>query len=198
MGRLVANLLDMIRVEAGALQVQKEWQLLSDVVGVALLRTEEQLRDHPVTTRLPGRPAAGADGRDPAGAGVRQPARERRQAHAGRHADRGRRRRAQPGEVVAYVADRGPGLPPGRGGADLPEVLSRRRAGAGGHRPRPHHLPRHRHRARRADLGRERGRAAARSSGSRSRSPAAAALAPRLVTEPRPPWSGDRPAPSSS
>src|SRR5437870_2092620 len=53
MGRLVANLLDMIRVEAGTLQVQKEWQLLSEAVGVALLRTEDQLRDHPVTTSFP-------------------------------------------------------------------------------------------------------------------------------------------------
>ncbi len=53
MGRLVANLLDMMRVESGSLQVQKEWQLLSDVVGLALLRTEEELRDHPVTTSLP-------------------------------------------------------------------------------------------------------------------------------------------------
>jgi two-component system sensor histidine kinase KdpD len=53
MGRLVANLLDMMRVESGALQVQKEWQLLSDVVGLALLRSEERLRDHPVTTSIP-------------------------------------------------------------------------------------------------------------------------------------------------
>ncbi len=53
MGRLVANLLDMIRVEAGTLQVQKEWQLLPDAVGVALLRTEEQLRDHPVRASFP-------------------------------------------------------------------------------------------------------------------------------------------------
>ena len=36
MGRLVANLLDMVRVETGALEVQREWQPLSDVAGVAL------------------------------------------------------------------------------------------------------------------------------------------------------------------
>ena len=55
MSRLVANLLDMIRVETGALEVQKEWQLLSDVAGVALLRTEAQLRgpsgDHRASRR---------------------------------------------------------------------------------------------------------------------------------------------------
>ena len=89
MERLVANLLDMIRVEAGTLQVHKEWQLPSDVVGVALLRTEEQLRGHPVDYGLSRGPPTGADGRDPAGASVRQPARERRQAHARRHPDRG-------------------------------------------------------------------------------------------------------------
>ena len=53
MSRLVANLLDMIRVETGALEVQKEWQLLSDVAGVALLRTEAQLVGRPVTTDFP-------------------------------------------------------------------------------------------------------------------------------------------------
>ena len=53
MSRLVANLLDMIRVETGALEVQKEWQLLSDVAGVAMLRTEAQLVGRQVTTDFP-------------------------------------------------------------------------------------------------------------------------------------------------
>jgi two-component system sensor histidine kinase KdpD len=53
MSRLVANLLDMIRVESGALEVQKEWQLLSDVAGVALIRMEEQLAGRTVTTDFP-------------------------------------------------------------------------------------------------------------------------------------------------
>ena len=52
MSRLVANLLDMIRVESGALEVQKEWQLLSDVAGVALIRMEEQLAGRPVATEF--------------------------------------------------------------------------------------------------------------------------------------------------
>ena len=54
MNRLIGNLLDMIRVESGALQVQKEWQPLEEPVGVALIRLEERLRDHPVTVHLPG------------------------------------------------------------------------------------------------------------------------------------------------
>jgi two-component system sensor histidine kinase KdpD len=53
MNRLIGNLLDMVRVESGALQVQKEWQPLEETVGVALLRLQERLREHPVTVKLP-------------------------------------------------------------------------------------------------------------------------------------------------
>ncbi|HEU5040321.1 MAG TPA: ATP-binding protein, partial [Gemmatimonadales bacterium] len=53
MGRLVANLLDMVRVETGSLAVRKEWQPLEEALGVALLRLEDRLRTHPVTIRLP-------------------------------------------------------------------------------------------------------------------------------------------------
>jgi len=53
MNRLVTNLLDMVRVETGALAVQKAWQPLEEALGVALLRLEERLSRHPVQTRLP-------------------------------------------------------------------------------------------------------------------------------------------------
>jgi two-component system sensor histidine kinase KdpD len=53
MTRLVGNLLDMVRVETGALAVQKEWQPLEEALGVALLRLEERLSGHPVETELP-------------------------------------------------------------------------------------------------------------------------------------------------
>jgi len=53
MTRLVANLLNMVRVETGALAVQKSWQPLEEVVGVALLRLEEQLARHSVEVDLP-------------------------------------------------------------------------------------------------------------------------------------------------
>jgi len=53
MTRLVTNLLDMIRVETGTLSVRKSWQPLEEALGVALLRLEERLRGHPVSTRLP-------------------------------------------------------------------------------------------------------------------------------------------------
>ncbi|HTS89225.1 MAG TPA: sensor histidine kinase KdpD [Gemmatimonadales bacterium] len=53
MNRLIRNLLDMIRVETGSLEVQKEWQPLEDTIGVALLRLDERMKDHPVEVRLP-------------------------------------------------------------------------------------------------------------------------------------------------
>ncbi len=53
MTRLVTNLLDMIRVETGALAVQKSWQPLEEALGVALLRVEERLKGHPVSVDLP-------------------------------------------------------------------------------------------------------------------------------------------------
>src|SRR5690348_18157348 len=53
MNRLIGNLLDMIRVESGALQVQKDWQPLEEPVGVALIRLEDRLQDYPVHVRLP-------------------------------------------------------------------------------------------------------------------------------------------------
>jgi two-component system sensor histidine kinase KdpD len=53
MTRLVSNLLNMVRVETGALAVQKSWQPLEEALGVALLRVEERLKDHPVEVDLP-------------------------------------------------------------------------------------------------------------------------------------------------
>ena len=52
MTRLITNLLDMVRVETGALAVQKHWQPLEETLGVALLRLDERLEGHAVTTRL--------------------------------------------------------------------------------------------------------------------------------------------------
>jgi two-component system sensor histidine kinase KdpD len=53
MTRLIGNLLSMIRVETGMLVVQQLWQPLEEVLGVALLRMEERLKAHPVTTHIP-------------------------------------------------------------------------------------------------------------------------------------------------
>ena len=112
MGRLVANLLDMIRVESGTLQVQKEWQLLPDVVGVALLRTDEQLPGREVTTSFPpDLPLVPMDEILLEQVFVNLLENAARHTPAGSPIEVGAA--ARPDEVVAYVADRGPGLPPG-------------------------------------------------------------------------------------
>jgi two-component system sensor histidine kinase KdpD len=53
LNRLVRNLLDMTRLEAGTVQVHKEWQLIDEVIGVALARLEKPLAGRPVQTDLP-------------------------------------------------------------------------------------------------------------------------------------------------
>jgi len=51
--RLVRNLLDMTRLESGALKVKREWIPLEEIVGSALNRLEPQLGGRAVETDLP-------------------------------------------------------------------------------------------------------------------------------------------------
>ena len=53
MHRLVANLLDMVRVESGMLAVSRSWQPVEEALGVALIRMEERLAGREVSTDLP-------------------------------------------------------------------------------------------------------------------------------------------------
>jgi two-component system sensor histidine kinase KdpD len=53
LGRLVNNLLEMTRIESGALQPKKEQHALEEVVGAALQRLRRRLGQRPVTTRVP-------------------------------------------------------------------------------------------------------------------------------------------------
>jgi len=53
MNRLIGNLLDMIRVESGALRPQREWQPLEEPLGVALIRLGDRLKDRSVRVELP-------------------------------------------------------------------------------------------------------------------------------------------------
>jgi two-component system sensor histidine kinase KdpD len=112
LNRLVGNLLDMTRLESGAVQVQKEWQPLEEVVGAALTRLDERLREHPVTVSLPpDGPLAPLDSvlieqvlinllenaikYTPSGSPIEISATRARDA------------------VTVTIADRGPGIPPG-------------------------------------------------------------------------------------
>ncbi len=53
LNRLVGNLLDMTRLEAGAVRIHREPRDLQDVIGAALQQLGERLREHPVTVELP-------------------------------------------------------------------------------------------------------------------------------------------------
>jgi len=53
LSRLVHNLLQMTRLESGAVQVVKDWHPLEEVVGAALGRFARQFQRHPVNARLP-------------------------------------------------------------------------------------------------------------------------------------------------
>ena len=155
--RLVNNLLEMTRLEAGGVTIRREWQPLEGVLGAALKRLEGRLRDREVHIDLPGDlPLVPLDALlveqvlinilenaakyTPAGSRDRHLGGERRRSGADRH--RGPR----------------PGLRDRRGRARVRQVLPepgregpRRRAG-------PRDLPRHHRRPRRKDLGRAAGR----------------------------------------
>jgi two-component system sensor histidine kinase KdpD len=49
----VQNLLDLTRLENGVVQPRLEWQSLEEIVGTALARSKELLRERPVTARIP-------------------------------------------------------------------------------------------------------------------------------------------------
>ncbi len=109
LARLVRDLLDMTRVDAGALKVRKELQSLEEVVGAALYRLDDRLRGRAVGTSIPDDlPLVPFDAilieqvlinlienaikHTPAGSPIEVAA------------------RALPGEVEVEVADRGPGV----------------------------------------------------------------------------------------
>ncbi|HWQ15087.1 MAG TPA: sensor histidine kinase KdpD [Roseiflexaceae bacterium] len=136
LNRLVGNLLNMTRLEAGVIQVRKEWQPLEEVVGAALARLAASrdaaaaLRERPLSIDLPPTlPLVPLDGvlieqvlvnllhnaltHTPPGTPVAVRAWE------------------AAGEVVVEVADRGPGLPPGSEGQVFDKFYHGQTAGRG-------------------------------------------------------------------
>jgi two-component system sensor histidine kinase KdpD len=110
MNRLIGNLLDMIRVETGALEVQRDWQPLEEIVGVALIRLEERLKGHPVAVRLPpDLPLLWADGL------LLEQVFVNLLENAAKYTPQGTPievfAATADGEIVVDVADRGPGIP---------------------------------------------------------------------------------------
>ncbi len=113
MERLIANLLDMTRLESGAVTVRREWVPLEEVVGSALTRLDARLAGRAVEVALPeDLPLVSVDPvlleqlffnvlenatrHTPAGTPLAIAARAR-----------------DDGGVEVTLSDRGPGLPPG-------------------------------------------------------------------------------------
>lgn len=110
--RLLKNLLDMMRLEAGAIQLSKQWHPLDEVIGAALARLDGRLHDHAVDTSFPSDlPLVLVDGvlleqviinlienavkHTPSGSAINLSA------------------SANDREVIVEVVDRGPGIPVG-------------------------------------------------------------------------------------
>lgn len=113
LNRLVRNLLDMTRLEAGAVEVRKEWQPMEEAVGAALARVERALEARTVVTDLdPDLPLVPFDSLllqqvlvnllENAAKYTPDATEVRVSAH-----------RSGPHEVEVVVSDRGPGLSPG-------------------------------------------------------------------------------------
>lgn len=51
--RLIRNLLDMTRIQAGAVHIKKELNSLEEVIGATLARLDQRLQGRSVSTRLP-------------------------------------------------------------------------------------------------------------------------------------------------
>ena len=112
LNRLVANLLDMTRLEAGAITLQPALQPIDEVVGVVLNRLERQLRDHPVLTELPpDLPPAMIDGLLIQQVLVNLIDNSAKFAASGTPIEL--KAYQADNQLVVEVLDRGPGIPPG-------------------------------------------------------------------------------------
>ncbi|MBI1753497.1 MAG: DUF4118 domain-containing protein [Acidobacteria bacterium] len=111
LAHLLGDLLDLTRLESGAIHVQKEWQPLEEVVGSALGRLEKRQGPLPLQVDLPETlPLVPLD------AALIEQLLVNLLTNAQRHAPgqaMDLRAWEEPGQVVVEVADRGPGIPEG-------------------------------------------------------------------------------------
>ncbi|MDX3899265.1 MAG: sensor histidine kinase KdpD [Sphingobium sp.] len=113
LNRFVANLLDMARVEAGALRLAVEPVDLTDAVAAAVHDTRRSLEGHPIKLEvLPDLPLVNVDPQ------LFHHCLLNLLDNAGRYGDPGTpitiRAKRGYGELVVSVLDEGPGLPPGK------------------------------------------------------------------------------------
>ena len=112
LNRLVANLLAMTRLEAGALEVKRSWHTLEEVVGAALQRIEPLLGDRPLHVQIPpDLPLVAVD--DVLLEQVVFNLVENALKHAPGAQPIDIEARSRGREVELSIADRGPGLAPG-------------------------------------------------------------------------------------
>lgn len=110
--RLLKNVLDIMRIEAGAVQLSKEWHPLDEIIGAALARLEGRLRDHIVNTSLPADlPLVLVDGVLLEQVIINLVENAVRYAPCGSPIDLSAS--ASDHNVIVEVADRGPGIPVG-------------------------------------------------------------------------------------
>src|SRR6185437_10506898 len=108
--RLIENLLDMARLQAHGVELNRQWQSLEEIVGSALRELREPLRAHPVRTDLPADlPLIEVDGL------LIERVLVNLLENAGKHTPPGTpiaiRARASAQDVAVEVDDEGPGLP---------------------------------------------------------------------------------------
>lgn len=113
MSALVGNLLDMARLEAGAVQLNRQWQPLEEVVGSALALCDAQLGQRPVRVDLADDlPLLHLD------AVLFERVLVNLLENAAKYTPEGTpisiNASAGSGQVVIHVDDEGPGLPPGK------------------------------------------------------------------------------------
>jgi len=109
LARLLSDLLDLTRLQSGTIRIQKEWQLLDEVVGAAVLRMEARKGPLPIRVDLPeSLPLVPLDG------ALMEQVLINLLGNAHRHApDSPVELRAweEPGAIQLEIADRGPGIP---------------------------------------------------------------------------------------
>ena len=114
MSALVNNLLDMARIQSGEVKLRRQWQPFEEVVGSALKSAQAALVRHPVEVELGRGSAAGRVRRHADRARALQPARERRQVHAGRDDRSVSPRKWRATDLLVAISDSGPGVPKGQ------------------------------------------------------------------------------------
>lgn len=110
--RLVENLLDMARLDAGSLVLNRQWHVLEEIVGVSLHAARRELANHDVTVKIPSDfPLLNIDGF------LIEQLLVNLLENASRYTPAGSEIEiyafSTEGRAEIQVADNGPGLPPG-------------------------------------------------------------------------------------